>query len=115
MIQWIRMRGGRRQPEEAYRFLARMRILSAALPAGFLIWTPGADRSRGPVASRADLAPRLHGLHRRRLLSRHLPACVALAMLIAGLPLAMRLLASGEPLLVCIGINLGLLLVCSSA
>jgi predicted signal transduction protein with EAL and GGDEF domain len=39
MIQWIRMRGVELTPEEAYRFLARMRILSAALPAGFLIWT----------------------------------------------------------------------------
>src|SRR5215208_6134677 len=39
------------------------------------------------------------------------PPASRLTLLIAGLPLAMRLLASGEPLLVCIGINLGLLLV----
>jgi len=34
-----------------------------------------------------------------------------LTLLIAGGPLAIRLLVSGEPLLVCIGINLALLLV----
>src|SRR6185436_18686436 len=39
------------------------------------------------------------------------PPASRLTLLIAGLPLATRLLASGEPLLVCIGINLGLLLV----
>jgi len=44
MIQWIRMRGVELAPEEAYRFLSRMRILSAALPAGFLIWILALDR-----------------------------------------------------------------------
>ncbi len=39
MIQWIKMRGTEFTPEQSFRNLARMRFLSATLPAGFLIWT----------------------------------------------------------------------------
>ena len=39
MVQWIRLRGSPFTPEQAFAHLARMRFLSAALPAGFIIWT----------------------------------------------------------------------------
>jgi diguanylate cyclase (GGDEF)-like protein len=111
MIQWIRMRGVEFTPEEAYRFLARMRILSAALPAGFLIWTLAlievVDPSlRAPISLLVFM-----GCIGAAYCLGIFPPASRLTLLIAGLPLAMRLLASGEPLLVCIGINLGLLLV----
>ncbi|WOH64437.1 putative bifunctional diguanylate cyclase/phosphodiesterase [Bradyrhizobium sp. BWA-3-5] len=111
MIQWIRMRGVELAPEEAYRFLSRMRILSAALPAGFLIWILALIEAVDP-ALRAPIALLIFmGCIGSAYCLGIFPAASRLCLFIAGLPLVMRLLASGEPLLVCIGINLGLLLV----
>ena len=111
MIQWIRMRGAQLSPDEAYRFLARMRILSAALPAGFLIWTLALIEAVDP-ALRAPISLLIFmGCIGSAYCLGIFPAASRLCLFIAGLPLAMRLLVSGEPLLVCIGINLGLLLV----
>jgi len=111
MIQWIRMRGVEFTPEESYRFLARMRILSAALPAGFLIWTLALIEAVDP-ALRAPISLLVFmGCIGAAYCLGIFPPASRLTLFIAGLPLAARLLASGEPLLVCIGINLGLLLV----
>jgi diguanylate cyclase (GGDEF)-like protein/PAS domain S-box-containing protein len=111
MIQWIRMRGVELTPEEAYRFLARMRFLSAALPAGFLIWTLTLIESVDP-SLRAPISLLVFmGCIGAAYCLGSFPPASRLTLLIAGLPLALRLLASGELLLVCIGINLGLLLV----
>lgn len=111
MIQWIRMRGVELSPDDAYRFLARMRILSAALPAGFLIWTLALIEVVDP-ALRAPISLLVFmGCIGAAYCLGSFPPASRLTLLIAGLPLAMRLLASGEPLLVCIGINLALLLV----
>jgi diguanylate cyclase (GGDEF)-like protein len=111
MIQWIRMRGIELTPEDAYRFLARMRILSATLPAGFLIWTLALIEAVDPVLRAPISLLVFMGCIGAAYCLGSFPPASRLALLIAGLPLAMRLLASGEPLLVCIGINLGLLLV----
>ena len=111
MIQWIRMRRVEFTPEESYRFLARMRILSAVLPAGFLIWTLALIEAVDP-ALRAPISLLVFmGCIGAAYCLGIFPPASRLTLLIAGLPLATRLLVSGEPLLVCIGINLGLLLV----
>lgn len=111
MIQWIRMRGIELTPEQAYRFLARMRILSAAVPAGFLIWTLMLIEAVDP-ALRAPISLLVFmGCIGSAYCLGIFPPASRLTLLIAGLPLALRLLASGEPLLICIGINLALLLV----
>lgn len=111
MIQWIRMRGIELTPEQAHRFLTRMRFLSAALPAGFLIWTLALIESVDP-SLRAPISLLVFmGCIGAAYCLGSFPPASRLTLLIAGLPLALRLLASGEPLLVCIGVNLGLLLV----
>ncbi|WOH53997.1 bifunctional diguanylate cyclase/phosphodiesterase [Bradyrhizobium sp. sBnM-33] len=111
MIQWIRMRGVELTPEQAYRFLARMRILSTALPIGFLIWTLALIEVVDP-SLRAPISLLIFmGCIGAAYCLGIFPAASRLTLLIAGLPLAVRLLAAGEPLLVCIGMNLGLLLV----
>ena len=111
MIQWIRMRGVEFTPEDSYRFLARMRILSAALPAGFLIWTLALIEAVEP-SLRAPISLLIFmGCIGSAYCLGIFPPASRLCLFIAGLPLVVRLLASGEPLLVCIGINLGLLLV----
>src|SRR5215217_6328327 len=111
MIQWIRMRGVEFAPEQAYRFLTRMRILSAALPAGFLIWTLALIEVVDPTLRAPISLLVFMGCIGSAYCLGIFPPASRLTLLLAGLPLATRLLASGEPLLVCIGINLGLLLV----
>ena len=110
MIQWIRMRGVELTPEEAYRFLARMRIFRRVARR-----VSDLDLALIEVVDPALRAPISLLVFMGCIGSAYclgiFPPASRLTLLIAGLPLAMRLLASGEPLLVCIGINLGLLLV----
>ncbi|MBR0754524.1 EAL domain-containing protein [Bradyrhizobium jicamae] len=110
MIQWIRLRGAVYTPEQAYRNLARMRLLSTALPAGFIIWTLALLEVVEP-ALRAPIALLVFmGCVGSAYCLASFPSASRLCVTIAGVPLVLRLVATGDALLVCIGVNLGLLL-----
>jgi diguanylate cyclase (GGDEF)-like protein/PAS domain S-box-containing protein len=111
MIQWIRMRGVELSPEQAFRYLSIMRFLTGTLNLGFLFWVLALfETVDAPLRAPITLLVFMGCIGSAYCLGSF-PAASRLTLLIAGLPLPLRLLVTGEPLLVCIGINLAFLLV----
>jgi diguanylate cyclase (GGDEF)-like protein/PAS domain S-box-containing protein len=111
MIYWLRQRSVAPTPEQALKSLFRMRILASALNAAFSIWTfvlfdsvdPGL---RAPLA----LLVFMSSVGSAYCLGSF-PSAARLTLLLSALPISLRMLCSGEALLVCIGLNLCMLLV----
>ncbi|MCK1288962.1 EAL domain-containing protein [Bradyrhizobium sp. 44] len=111
MAQWVRMRAREVSPEEAFRSLSRMRIFAAVLTGGYVCWILALMETVEP-ALRAPLALLVFmGCIGSSYCLGSFPAASRLTMLIAGAPISGRLLLSGEPLQLCLGLNLALLLV----
>ncbi|WP_409190935.1 EAL domain-containing protein [Bradyrhizobium sp. RDM4] len=111
MVQWLRMRACEVTPEEAFSNLSRMRIFAAVLTSGFVCWILALMETVEP-ALRAPLALLVFmGCIGTSYCLGSFPAASRLSMLIAGVPISARLLFSGEPLQLCLGLNLALLLV----
>jgi diguanylate cyclase (GGDEF)-like protein/PAS domain S-box-containing protein len=111
MIYWMKLRTNLPTPEDAIRLLSRVRILAAAVNAAFSVWALALfgnidDPSRAPVALLVFL-----GSVGSAYCLASFPSAARLTLLFSALPISLRLLISGEPLLICIGINLCLLLV----
>jgi diguanylate cyclase (GGDEF)-like protein len=110
MIYWIRMRSTAPTAEQAYRHLFKTRILASALNAAFSVWTltlfDSVDmESRAPLA----LLVFMGSVGSAYCLSSF-PSAARLTLLLSALPISLRLMISGEALLVCIGLNLCMLL-----
>lgn len=111
MVYWMKLRGTEPTPEGALRHLQKTRIFAAMLNAAFSIWTLALfdsidDHSRAPVALLVFM-----GSVGSAYCLASFPGAARLTLLLSALPISLRLLFSGEALLVCIGINLCLLLV----
>jgi predicted signal transduction protein with EAL and GGDEF domain len=111
LVYWLRLRATAPTPEAALRHLRRTRNLAAAFNAAFSLWTLALfdsidDASRAPVSLLVFL-----GSVGSAYCLASFPSAARLTLLLSALPISLRLLVSGEPLLVCIGINLCLLLV----
>src|SRR2546430_994681 len=110
MIQWIRLRGVEFSPEQSFRFLSLMRIPTGALNFGFLFWILALFETVDPALRAPVTLLVFMGCIGSAYCLGSFPGASRLTLLIAGLPIALRLLVTGEPLLVCIGVNLGFLL-----
>lgn len=111
MVQWLRLRTQAPTPEQAWAFLSRMRYVAGILNIGFVCWILALMQSVDPEL-RAPLALLVFmGCIGTAYCLGSFPAASRLTMLIAGVPVSLRLLFSGEPLLFCLGVNLVLLLV----
>jgi len=110
LVHWARLRTVVPTPEQALSYLSRMRFVAAAVNAGFSIWTlalfENVDlNSRAPIALLVFM-----GSVGSAYCLASFPSAARLILLLSGLPISLRLLLSGEALLVCIGFNLCLLL-----
>jgi diguanylate cyclase (GGDEF)-like protein len=111
MIYWIKLRHVVPAAEAALRHLARTPILASALNAAFSIWTLTLFDSVDPE-TRAPLALLVFmGSVGSAYCLGSFPSAAQLTLLLSALPISLRLLISGEALLVCIGINLCMLMV----
>lgn len=107
---WVRLRRVTLTPEQALRHLFKTRILVSTFNAVFSLWTlmlfANVDlNSRAPLALLVFM-----GSVASAYCLGSFPSAARLTLLLSALPIALRLLLSGEPLLVCIGLNLCLLL-----
>jgi diguanylate cyclase (GGDEF)-like protein/PAS domain S-box-containing protein len=111
LVQWIKLRKLSPTPEEALGYLALVRAGSTLVNAGFLAWALVLFENVGPnsVAPIALLV--FLGSVGSAYCLASCPSAARLTLLLSGLPIALRLLISGEALLVCVGLNLSLLLV----
>ncbi|MCK1620782.1 EAL domain-containing protein [Bradyrhizobium sp. 159] len=111
LVQWARMNGADFTPEQAFRQLARTRLVAIVLNTGFVLWIlallgvvdPGL---RAPVALLVFM-----GCVGTAYCLGSFPPASLLTMIIAGPPIATVLLLSGEGMMISLGINLLLLLV----
>jgi diguanylate cyclase (GGDEF)-like protein len=111
LIQWLRLGAVEFTPEQAYRQLARTRLVAIVLNAGFVLWIlalfgvvdPGL---RAPVALLVFM-----GCVGTAYCLGSFPPASLLTMIIAGPPIATVLLFSGDGMMISLGINLLLLLV----
>ena len=111
MVYWLRLRSVAPTPEQALKKLFRMRILASALNAAFSIWTFMLFDSVDPDL-RAPLALLVFmGSVGSAYCLGSFPSAARLTLLLSALPISLRMLWSGEALLVCIGLNLCMLLV----
>jgi diguanylate cyclase (GGDEF)-like protein/PAS domain S-box-containing protein len=111
MVYWVKLRTVVPTAEQALKHLSKIRILAPALNAGFSLWTlvlfQNVDMdSRAPVALLVFM-----GSVGSAYCLGSFPSAARLTLLLSALPISLRLLLSGEALLVCIGLNLCLLLV----
>jgi diguanylate cyclase (GGDEF)-like protein/PAS domain S-box-containing protein len=111
MVYWLRLRSVVPTPEQALKSLFRMRILASALNAAFSVWTftlfDSVDLDlRAPLA----LLVFMSSVGSAYCLGSF-PSAARLTLLLSALPISLRMLCSGEALLVCIGLNLCMLLV----
>ena len=111
MVYWLRLRSVAPTPEQAFRSLFRMRFLASALNAAFSVWTfmlfDSVDLDlRAPLA----LLVFMSSVGSAYCLGSF-PSAARLTLLLSALPISLRMLWSGEALLVCIGLNLCMLLV----
>jgi diguanylate cyclase (GGDEF)-like protein/PAS domain S-box-containing protein len=110
LVHWTKLRTVVPTPEQALSYLSRMRIVSAVVNAGFSAWAlvlfenVNLD-SRAPIALLVFM-----GSVGSAYCLASFPSASRLTLLLSGLPISLRLLLSGEALLVCIGLNLCLLL-----
>jgi diguanylate cyclase (GGDEF)-like protein/PAS domain S-box-containing protein len=111
MLYWVKLRAVVPTAEQALNHLTKTRILASALNAGFSVWAlvlleyVDADL-RGPVA----LIVFLSSLGSAYCLGSF-PSAARLTLLLSALPISLRLMLTGEALLVGIGLDLCLLLV----
>ena len=106
LIHWMKLRAVEPTPEQALNYLARMRAVSAAVNAGFSVWAlvlfENVDAgSRAPIALLVFM-----GSVGSAYCVASFPGAARLTLLLSGLPISLRLLLSGEALLICIGLNL---------
>ena len=111
MAYWLRLRSVAPTPEQALKKLFRMRILASALNAAFSVWTFMLFDSVDPDL-RAPLALLvfMSSVGSAYCLGSF-PSAARLTLLLSALPISLRMLCSGEALLVCIGLNLCMLMV----
>jgi len=111
MIYWVKLRRVVPTAEQALRHLFKTRILASSLNAVFAVWTLVLFDSVEPDA-RAPLALLVFlGSVGSAYCLGSFPSAARLTLLISAVPISLRLLISGEPLHVCIGINLCMLVV----
>ena len=88
--------------EEALRQLSRARVLASVLNAAFSLWTlslfDSVDGQRAPLALLVFL-----GSVGSAYCLGSFPSAAQLTLLFSALPISLRLLVSGDPLLICIG------------
>ena len=106
LVHWTRLRAVVPTPEQALSYLSRKRVVSAAVNAGFSAWAlvlfENVDlNSRAPIALLVFM-----GSVGSAYCLASFPSAARLTLLLSGLPISLRLLLSGEALLVCIGLNL---------
>lgn len=111
VAQWLRLKEADFTAEEAYRELARTRVVAVVLNSGFVIWIlalfVAVDPSlRAPIALLVFM-----GCIGTAYCLGSFPPASRLTMLIAGAPIAAILLLSGDGMMVSLGINLLALLV----
>ncbi|SFQ28313.1 PAS domain S-box-containing protein/diguanylate cyclase (GGDEF) domain-containing protein [Bradyrhizobium sp. Ghvi] len=111
LIQWLRLSCAEFTPEEAFRQLARTRLVAVVLNAGFVLWILALfavvePELRAPVALLVFM-----GCVGTAYCLGSFPPASLLTMLIAGAPIATVLLVSGDGMMISLGINLLLLLV----
>lgn len=111
LSQWLALKGVEPTAEIAWRNLVVTRISVALLNLGFIIWTLGLFQTldsqlRVPLALLAYM-----GAVAIAYCLGSFPAASRLTMLITGAPIAARLLISCEPMLLCLGTSLALLLI----
>ncbi len=111
LVHWTKLRAVVPTPEQALSYLAAMRVVSAAVNAGFSAWALVLFESVDPD-SRTPIALLLFmGSVGSAYCLASVPSAARLILLVSGLPISLRLLLSGEALPVCIGLNLCLSLV----
>jgi diguanylate cyclase (GGDEF)-like protein/PAS domain S-box-containing protein len=111
MVYWVKLGKVVPTAEHALRHLYKTRILASALNAVFSVWTlvlfDSVDaESRAPLALLVFLA----SVGSAYCLGSF-PSAARLTLLLSALPISLRMLCSGEALLVCIGLNLCMLMV----
>jgi diguanylate cyclase (GGDEF)-like protein/PAS domain S-box-containing protein len=111
MIYWIKLRHVVPSAEQALKHLAKTRILASALNAAFSVWTLALFDNVDPD-TRAPLALLVFmGSVGSAYCLGSFPSAAQLTLLLSAFPISLRLLLSGDALLVCIGINLCMLMV----
>jgi diguanylate cyclase (GGDEF)-like protein/PAS domain S-box-containing protein len=111
MFYWVRLRSVAPTPEQALRHLFKMRFLTSALNAAFSVWTlilfDSVDlNSRAPLALLVFM-----GSVGSAYCLGSFTSAARLTLLLSALPISLRMLFSGDALLVCIGLNNCMLLV----
>lgn len=111
VVHWLMLRTVAPTAEEALKYLSRGRMVGAAMNAGFSLGALVLFDHVGP-SLRAPIALLVFmGAIGGAYCLASVPSAARLTLLISGLPISLRLLVTGESLLVCIGLNLCLLLV----
>jgi diguanylate cyclase (GGDEF)-like protein len=111
MVQWLELRSISPTAEEARQHLYKSRILTAVFNAGFSVWALVLFESID-VQARALLSLLVFlGSLASGYCLVSFPSAARLTLLLSALPISLRLLFTGEPLLVCIGLNLCALLI----
>ncbi|MCK1344516.1 EAL domain-containing protein [Bradyrhizobium sp. CW11] len=110
LSQWIRLNNTDFSPEEAYRQLAKTRLVAVVLNAGFVFWILALFGTvepslRAPVALLVFM-----GCVGTAYCLGSFPPASRVTMLIAGAPIGTLLLLSGDAMMISLGINLLLLL-----
>jgi diguanylate cyclase (GGDEF)-like protein/PAS domain S-box-containing protein len=111
MVYWLKLRGATPTAEEARHHLFKTRILSSMLNAGFSLWALLLFQfvdpdTRAPIALLAFMA----AIGSAYCLGS-VPSAARLTLMISAFPISLRLMLTGEPMLICIGLDLCLLLV----
>ena len=98
-------------PEQALQRLFKMRFLTSAMNAAFSVWTLTLFDSVDPD-SRAPLVLLVFmGSVGSAYCLASYPSAARLTLMLSALPISLRMLLTGEALLVCIGLNLCMLVV----
>ncbi|MBV8839037.1 MAG: bifunctional diguanylate cyclase/phosphodiesterase, partial [Alphaproteobacteria bacterium] len=110
MVHWARLRAAPPAAEDALRFLTKARILSATVNIVFSAWALGLfgaiDASlQAPLALLVFM-----GSVGSAYCLASVPSMARLTLIVSALPISLRLVFTGDPLLVCIGLNLCLML-----
>src|SRR3984893_6477916 len=110
IVYWVKLRGVTPTAEQALEHLFRTRILASALNAAFSCWALALFEfvdldSRGPLALLVFMASVASAY-----CLGSFPSAARLTLLISALPVSLRLMFTGEPLLVGVGVDLCLLL-----
>ena len=109
MFYWVRLRSVVPTPEQALQRLFKMRFLTSALNAAFSVWALSLFESVD-LDSRAPLALLVFmGSVGSAYCLASYPSAARLTLMLSALPISLRMLFSGEALLVCIGLNLCML------